>query len=253
MIDYPWLRRIVSGALRLQDDAFEEMVVTADGVARGIQLIVVIALIVGLVNGLAYFVRGVTTDPAQQVAKIRASVTQTLDQMSASGAFGGDEQTAEAVVSGIGAGFDIAANVIRTVQETTRAPRAAVTFFQAVGAWLSYPFRWLVLWIGWGALTLVFARLLGGRATIQQQLAASSLAAGPRLLQAVAWVPCVGPLIGLVALVWGIAVYTKAIAQANRLSVGTALVAVLAPAVLGLLVAVTASVLALGLLVAAAS
>ena len=48
------------------------------------------------------------------------------------------------------------------------------------------------------------------------------------------FVPCLGALLGLVATVWGIAIYVKAVAIANDFSLGRALAAVLIPALVGI-------------------
>jgi hypothetical protein len=46
-------------------------------------------------------------------------------------------------------------------------------------------------------------------------------------------VRCLGGLLGLVAAVWGIAIYVKALAVANEFSIGRAIVAAVAPALVG--------------------
>jgi hypothetical protein len=43
-------------------------------------------------------------------------------------------------------------------------------------------------------------------------------------------VPCLGGLLGVVATVWGIAIYVKALAVANEFTIGRAIVATLLPA-----------------------
>jgi len=53
-------------------------------------------------------------------------------------------------------------------------------------------------------------------------------------LDILGFVDCLGPFLGLVATVWGIAIYVKAVAIANDFSIGRAVVATVVPALIGL-------------------
>ena len=96
------------------------------------------------------------------------------------------------------------------------------------------------MWLTWGVLTLIFARLLGGTATIAQMLATSSLVVAPHVLEAFSFVPCGGALLQLLAFFWGLAAYVKGTALANRIGVGRAALAVLGPLLVGGAAAVAA-------------
>jgi hypothetical protein len=101
-----------------------------------------------------------------------------------------------------------------------------------LGAFLSLPFSRLAGWIGYGIWVLLAAKLLGGRATVSQMLGATALYAVPHVLNILGPVPCLGGMLGLVATVWGIAIYVKALAVANDFGVGRATAATVLPALL---------------------
>jgi hypothetical protein len=79
---------------------------------------------------------------------------------------------------------------------------------------------------------MLFAKLLGGKGTIAQMLAATSLYAVPHVLDILGFITCVGPLFGLVATLWGIGIYIKGLAVANDFGIGKAALATILPALL---------------------
>ena len=65
-------------------------------------------------------------------------------------------------------------------------------------------------------------------------LGATALYAVPHGLDILGFVPCLGGVLGLVATVWGIAIYVKALAVANDFSTSRAIVATVVPALIGM-------------------
>lgn len=226
MKSFGWLYETLLQALRLEDKVFVELRDSPDGFRQGLTFIVTLALVVGLIVAAAGFVVEVSTDPTAEVEQAMSEVEEAFEQMS--GMFGDDEQTQQ-MLENIKAGMSMGTELVRVVEETTPAPMSIALLFQAIGRWLSRPFSWIALWLLWGILTLLFARLMGGTATIQQMLAATSLAAAPHILEALSWVPCAGPLVAILAFLWGAVIYIKATAVANRLTMGPATVAALLP------------------------
>ncbi|MFQ5854213.1 MAG: YIP1 family protein [Anaerolineae bacterium] len=216
-------------ALLLEDNAFVSLRDAEDGFRRGLMTIVIISLIVGLIVSLVSFVSAVTTTPAQEMAEFQQGMEQVVGQMRAFGAFGGDEEFWRIFMENFEAGIAIGERVADVVAETTPAPKPVVDFFTALGRWVSHPFEWLSMWMLYGVLTLVFAKLLGGTATIREMLATTSLVAVPHLLNALRFIPFLGFLAGAVAFFWGLAIYVKGTAIANRFDLGRALLAVAAP------------------------
>jgi hypothetical protein len=246
MIDFAELKRTFRGALLLEEPTFEALADAPDGVARGLKFLVTVALAVGLVVSLVSFVQAVTTSPAQEIDQAMNGVSQVFDQLQGAGVFG-DPKSSQAVLDNVKAGMAMGKQIAGVVEQTTPAPMSAVALFEALGKWLSWPFSWIALWLLWGVLTLLFARMLGGTATIQRMLAVTSLVAAPHVLDVFGWVACAGPLIGLLAWLWGVVVYVKATAVANRTGVGVALLAVALPVLIPLVLAL-ALLLFVGLL-----
>lgn len=245
-------RDLLKGALVLDTATFESLRDDPDGFARGLKFLVSMALLVGLVLGLVQFLTTFNASTAEQMAEAQTAMDQMFEQMLDFGAFG-DEADIEQAFDSIREGFAIAARVGEVVDETTAAPTFAVRLFESLAKWLSQPFSWISLWLTWGLITLVFARLLGGTATVQQMLATSSLVAAPHILDALGFVPCGGAVFQTIAFFWGLFVYVKATTVANRFSsVWIGALAAFAPILL-LLLFLFLAVLLLVLLVAVAS
>jgi len=123
---------------------------------------------------------------------------------------------------------------LRIAALPTPLPRPVGRILQDLGAFLSSPFNRMAGWIGYALWVLLVAKLLGGRATVSQMLGATALYAVPHGLNILGFVPCLGDVLGLVATVWGIAIYVKALAVANDFSTSRAIVATVVPALIGM-------------------
>jgi len=226
------LLRTLGNALFFQDEAYARLRDAKDNFARGLLIIVAISLIVGLFNSLADYMTLVRTSPSAQVAEARAGMQQAFEQLERMGVFGTNPVFDEQFRRNMEAGFAIGEAVAEVVEETTRLPYPVVVAFRVLGGWLSYPFGWISRWMLYTLVVLVFAKLLGGTATVREMLATTSLVVVPHLLDAFRFLPIVGGLLSLVAFVWGVAVYVKGIAVANRFGIERALLAALAPILL---------------------
>ena len=106
---------------------------------------------------------------------------------------------------------------------------AAIAYFEAVGQFVSYPFGWMSTWMLYGLLVLVAAKILGGRATVQQMLGCTALAAVPFILGIFGFIPQLGYWPGLIAFLWGLVIYVMGTAVANEFGIGKAILAVILP------------------------
>ena len=136
------------------------------------------------------------------------------------------------------------------------AQATIISGIAALSGWLSTPLSWIAGWLGYALWVMLFAKLLGGHATLERMLAATSLFVVPHLLDVLGGLltllsgirvagACFGllnTLIGMVAWAWSIAVYVKATAVANEFGWGKATLVTLLPA---LLVALLAMLLAM--------
>lgn len=220
--------QLFRGALVLDTKTFADLKASPDVFRKGFMFVLIVGLIVGLVTGLVGLVQGLTTSPAQQKA-------QALEGMKQFTAFMPPEAVQQ-MLDSMEMGFRIGERISKEAKAPL--PGQVETLFKQIGVVVSQPFGWLASLILYGALVHIFAKLLGGRATIAQMFGVSSLTVAPHLLDALGWVPCLGGLFGLVAFVWCVVVYVKGTAVAHEMSNGKALLAVLLPIIVGVLLVV---------------
>jgi hypothetical protein len=96
--------------------------------------------------------------------------------------------------------------------------------------WVQWPVSWFTLWIVYGALVAVMNRSMGATPTLQRFFAATGYAAVPLALLGLSILPCVGWLIGLVSILWAVAIYVRANQEITGLEPVRALAASLLPA-----------------------
>lgn len=229
MMSWSEFRTLFVGALRLETPVFEHMRDAADGVGRGLVFLVIIGLVAGLIPGAVDFARTATGDPAAEVEEVRSVMDQIFGQMEQMGVFADDPEAGEMVRRNIDAGMSMGIRIAESIGESTPAPYAAVLLLQQLSSVVSGVFSWIGLWLLWGVLTLIVARLFGGVATIREMLGATSLVAAPHILGVVSFVPCAGALIQMLAFLWGLVVYIKAVAVSNRIDATRATLAVFMP------------------------
>jgi hypothetical protein len=100
----------------------------------------------------------------------------------------------------------------------------------ALSAWLALPLRVATVWIAYGVLVLLVAKLLGSGATLPRFYAATGLAVLPIALLVFFPVPLVGPWIGAVALILAFVAYIWAVSAATGLDRWRAAISALLPA-----------------------
>lgn len=226
---------ITKGAIALRDDAYHSLKASADVFQRGLLILIAVGLVVGAVSGTVTFITRLTQSTVADIAEIENFMTMYM-RMFAEEMTPEEQALFEDFVEDY---IRMIVEIIRKIEATpTPLPRPIPHLLEALGVFLSTPFGMMSTWLTYGLLVLVCARLLGGRGTVQQMLGLTALAWVPGLLNALGFIPCLGLIIGLVALVWGFVIYVKATAIANDMDMGKALVAVLAPVLTVLLLAI---------------
>lgn len=226
---------ITKGAITLRGDAYRSLKASADVFQRGLLILIVVGLIVGAVNGAVEFVTRLTQSPMAAITEIEPFIKMYMNM------FAGEMTPEERALF-----EDFVEDYIRMIIEMIRKiiaiptplPRPISDLLEASGVFLSTPFGMMSTWLTYGLVVFIFAKLLGGGGTVQQMLGLTALAWVPGLLNALGFIPCLGLIIGLVALVWGFVIYVKATAVANDIDMGKALVAVLAPVLTAFLLAI---------------
>ena len=100
-----------------------------------------------------------------------------------------------------------------------------------------FPVGMILLWLVWGVVAHLAARLLGGKGTLSQTLGATALAEAPQLLSLVTVIPFV--VVGGVIGTWQMICRYTALKTVHGLSWQRAVVATLLPAIVfGILIAV---------------
>lgn len=226
---------IAKGAILLRDDAYHSLKSAVDVFERGLLILLAVGLIVGAVHGTVEFVTRLTKSPLANIAEIENFMTMYMRMFA-------EEMTPEeqALFE------DLVGDYIRMIMEIIRKieaiptllPRPIPHLLEVLGVFLSTPFGMMSTWLMYGLVVFVFSKLLGGSGTLQQMLGLTALAWVPGLLNVLGFIPCLGVIIGLVALIWGFVVYVKAAAVANDMDMGKALVAVLAPVLTVFLLAI---------------
>ena len=219
------LLQLAWDALLFKHEAYVQHTARTDALKRGLALLVLVTLLAGVISFFVDVVRGLR--PMDVVAQQREVEQGIRDFLQSVGPYldlppGFEKQSLLYMRSGMEIGFRIAAL-------PTRLPQPLGRTLQNLGALLTLPFSRLAGWMGYGMWVMLVAKLMGGRATVSQTLGATALYAVPHVLDILGLVPCLGPVLGVVATVWGIAIYVKALAVANEFTIGRAVVATVVP------------------------
>jgi len=258
---------LARGVLTFNSATFATHVESRDALKRGLLLMVVVALLAGLFPFLSNVV-GSFRSPEAEIAAAEREFEQRMAQQMQSNPAWQDPQTRRMFQEIFREIFAIARDIGQLKPNVSFLPHWLGRLLQAFGGWLSSPFAWLGAWAWYALWVTLFAKLLGGRATLERMLAATSLFVVPHilalftgLLDLMGRIPTVGAcfgglsgLIGFVAGVWGIAIYVKATATANGFSLVKATIATALPALLNLLLIIAlAIVVVIGIAIAASS
>lgn len=222
LLEFAW------DVLLFRDEAYAQHVARADVLKRGLALLVLVTLLAGLIPFIVNVIndlRLASIEVQRQEAEV--GIQEFVKSLDAVRPYldlppGFEEQMTAYMRAGMGIGFDVESL-------PTRLPKPVGRVLQDLGAFLSLPFSRLAGWMGYALWVLLVAKLMGGRATVSQMLGATALYAVPHILDFLGFVSCLGPMIGLVATVWGIAIYVKALTVASDFSIGRAITATIVP------------------------
>lgn len=225
----------------LDDAAYREWRKRPNPFLRGAILIVVVTLLAGLLTfakDLANKVKPVN------VAEIEEAIEESFEQSTRwiPAWRDMDPEIREMMDEQMKVVIEMIADIARI---KAPLPRGVSGSLEAVGGFLSRAPSALAGWLFYGALVLIAINLLGGSARLPDFLGTVSLYAIPGLLNLLSTVTCLGPLLGLVALIWSAAIYVKAVSVASDLDIGRSLLAVIAPAIVILLLGILLSILAI--------
>lgn len=233
-----WLADILD-ALRLRGAALVAVAERPDAFMRGLLVVVAAALIAGLpalVSGVAAGFRPAAVEPAEAQVDMTGAFDMLRPWLNSSGL---PQSAIDEIIQTAQSNTAMAGQIAAEIQQLpTALPRPVAEAFKSAGAWLSRPFAGspfplaaasLATWLGYGIFVMLFAKALGGRGTLHGFFGATGFFAAPHVLSILSPVPVLGPILGVVAFIWGVIIYAVATAASHRLSAGRALVAVFAP------------------------
>jgi len=233
--------RIARGALFLEDEILLEFKRHRDVFARGLLIFVTVSLIVGLVNSGIALGRQLTQPPLEvQQKRFEEGLSQALAGIPITSPEA--EQALNMSIEYARAAWSIGAKI---AQLPTPLPEPAGAIFRALARFLSAPFGRMAGWMFYALIVLLAAKILGGRATVQEMLGCTALYIVPHLINVVTFIQCIGAVLWITSTIWGIIIYIKAVAIANEFDTGRALLAVALPILIVLFLALLALVILL--------
>jgi hypothetical protein len=240
---------VLGDAALLKTGAYTWMAERIDAFMLGFLIVVAVALITGIPVFVGDIIEGLQPGPTPgEVDEIMGQIEGSFESF---GPMMGDmpPEMRNAILAQI---RDVMQIVVDAGARITALPRplpAPVgTLFESFGRYASRPFAdsglplagaTLGTWLGYGIWVMLFAKLLNGRGTLTGFFGATAFFALPFLLTFFGFIPVLGPLLGLIAFIWGVAIYVKATAISHDFSYGRAAVAVFLPLlIIAVLVAV---------------
>lgn len=249
-----WLHTLLD-ALLLRGSALARTSDRPDAFAHGLLAVVIVALLVGLPVLVQDIIRGfqpvAVVEPSEAQPDVTGPLTLVRPYFRDAGV---PESIIDQIFQAAEGNMAMAGTIAAQIDALpTALPRPLARAFMAAGRWLSLPFAGspfplaaaaLSTWLGYGVWVMLAAKLLGGRGTLHGFFGATGFFAVPHVLNIFSSIPIAGPLLGAIAFLWGLVIYTIATAVSHRLSGARALVAVFAPFIL-LLILVALVVLAI--------
>jgi hypothetical protein len=252
-----WFRDIID-ALLLRSTALARVASRPDAFLRGFLVILAVGLVAGLPEVVGDVVRGFGAPAVIEPSDVQLDLVEPLAAIRAwMHSSGLPQGMIDQILVQIEENVRVAGSIAAQVQlADTILPRPLAQGFIALGAWLSRPFAnsslplttvTLATWLGYGVWVMLAAKLLGGRGSLHGFFGSTAFFTAPHLLTILSPVPVVGGILGIIAFLWGLIIYTAATAASHRLSMARAVLAVFLP-VVALLTVMAFLVIPIGLL-----
>ncbi len=223
---------LVRGVVTLDEKTYHTFLTSENVMKRGF-LILLACFLIGTFpvfgQNLINNIQGFTPEAASQFQEQFLTIFEQFQPPGADDEF--SEQFKENFLVSMNIGVEIDAL-------STPLPRPIAAFFRALGAWLNAVLRVVGPWLGYGTFVLLFAKLADGTGILNHFFGLTALFAVPAgLLQIFSFIPCLGPVLVLVGLVWGVLVYIRAVQISQNFSGGKAAFITFLPLLISLLLA----------------
>jgi len=204
------------GALFLDSEAYEEMRSLSSPFIKGLILIVVVGIVIGLVGTVGQTLEWASKPHMNQIQEI---VSRHIVQMEWYKLASQDPEFVRTFKQLYDMGW-------RIFPAMFGAPNPA----QAALSIILNPITWTVTWVVYALLAYLFARMLGGEGSLGQTFGCTALAVAPRLLNLITILPSIE--IGGIVTTWALICNYLGVKTAHRLSWGRAFWATILPLVL---------------------
>ncbi len=239
-----WTKVLLNAAL-FKTEAYEWVAGRRDAFYLGFITLIAIALITGLPAFIGDLVDAARPGvPQVNVSATMADVQRSLDAI---GPMVGivSPEAQKMILDQVEQGLELGVTAARQIAALpTPLPSPTGGIFEALGRYLSRPFTdtgiplsrvALSTWLGYGIWVMLFAKLMGGRAGLAGFFGTTALYAGPFILTFFRFIPGVGPLLAILAFIWGVLIYVKSTTVSHGFGYGKGILAVALPIVIGAL------------------
>lgn len=219
---------LFNAALTVNQNVMRGLRESPDVVRRGLMVVLFVGLLVGAVSGASSAIT--SASPERTVEAVRTQVAELKRQLL-------DNPNADpALIQLINTNEEAFYALIEDVLALQAPlPRPVQVGFQWLASVVSTPLSYLAGLLVAVVFTHIAARQLGGEGNIQQMLGLGALSVAPHALDALAFVPVIGPTLGFIAWAWGLVILVVATMVAHKLDSGRAAIAVLLFPLLGAL------------------
>jgi hypothetical protein len=231
-----------NGALLLRKSLLTSMRDSPHVVRQGLLVVLLVGLLVGGVEGVRTGLA--VLKPDRELARWYDSIDQPLSQAAMSA------QTPEERVF-LSMLRENLKYVVGIAKEINNLPTPLPTPFRAIAQGLGTLVSRPLIYFQGVLLSVIFTHItaswLGGRGSIQQMLGLGALAVAPHALDALTFIPVLGPMLGGIAWGWGLIILIAGTSFAHRLETERAALAVFFFPLIGILLAGIVGCTVLGL------
>jgi hypothetical protein len=210
------LIRLTWDALFLSESPYSDMRESAKPALRGLGIVVILALTIALV-GLIGTTLAWATSPS--LADIQRVVLDSIQRMPWYLEMGDNPEFREQFMLWFETGWQVFPYVFGAPSIASAAANIAIL-----------PLGWALIWLIYGLVAHLTAKILGGEGSLGQLLGCTALAFAPQMFKLATILPYI--VVGGVVGTWSLLARYVALKTSHRLSSGRALVATLAPYIL---------------------
>jgi hypothetical protein len=213
---------LFNAALMLNQSAMRGLREAPDVVRRGLLVVLFVGLLVGAVQGASALIG--SASPERTVAGVRAQVDEFVEGLT----LGANSEQLQPVIQLVNENEEpFYAMLTELYSLPTALPWQAQLLFRWLASLVSTPLSYLAGLLVTVVVSHIAARQLGGQGSIQQMLGLGALSTAPHALDALTFIPAIGPTLGFIAWAWGLVILVVATMIAHKLDSGRATMAVL--------------------------